>query len=38
MAALLLGMAWLMWVKAGQMGEYGDTTAQLKISQSPPST
>jgi TRAP-type transport system small permease protein len=34
-AALLLGMAWLMWVKAGQMGEYGDTTAQLKISQSP---
>ncbi len=34
-AALLLGMAWLMWVKAGQMGEYGDTTAQLKIAQSP---
>jgi TRAP-type C4-dicarboxylate transport system permease small subunit len=34
-AALLLGMAWLMWTKAGQMGEYGDTTAQLKIAQSP---
>jgi TRAP-type transport system small permease protein len=34
-AALLLGMAWLMWAKAGQMGEYGDTTAQLKIAQSP---
>jgi TRAP-type C4-dicarboxylate transport system permease small subunit len=34
-AALLLGMAALMWVKAGQMGEYGDTTAQLKIAQSP---
>ena len=33
--ALLLGMAALMWVKAGQMGEYGDTTAQLKIAQSP---
>jgi TRAP-type C4-dicarboxylate transport system permease small subunit len=34
-AALLFGMAWLMWTKAGQMGEYGDTTAQLKIAQSP---
>jgi TRAP-type C4-dicarboxylate transport system permease small subunit len=34
-AALLLGMAWLMWNKAAQMGEYGDTTAQLKIAQSP---
>jgi TRAP-type transport system small permease protein len=34
-AALLFGMAWLMWIKAGQMGEYGDTTAQLKIAQSP---
>lgn len=34
-AALLLGMAWLMWNKATQMGEYGDTTAQLKIAQSP---
>jgi TRAP-type transport system small permease protein len=34
-AALLLGMAWLMWSKAGQMAEYGDTTAQLKIAQAP---
>ncbi|HET9977911.1 MAG TPA: TRAP transporter small permease [Burkholderiaceae bacterium] len=34
-AALLLGMAALMWTKAGQMAGYGDTTAQLKIAQSP---
>jgi TRAP-type C4-dicarboxylate transport system permease small subunit len=34
-ALLLGGMAWLMWVKAGQMTEYGDTTAQLKIPQGP---
>ena len=33
--AALVGMAWLMWSKAGQMMEYGDTTAQLKISQGP---
>jgi TRAP-type C4-dicarboxylate transport system permease small subunit len=33
--ALLAGMAWLMWSKAGQMAEFGDTTAQLKIPQSP---
>ena len=33
--ALLLGLAWLMWTKAGQMGEYGDTTAQLKLPLSP---
>jgi TRAP-type C4-dicarboxylate transport system permease small subunit len=33
--ALLAGMAWLMWVKAGQMAEYGDTTAQLKLPQAP---
>lgn len=26
----LAGIAWLMWTKAGQMTEYGDTTAQLK--------
>ncbi len=26
----LLGVAWLMWTKAGQMVEYGDTTAQLR--------
>jgi TRAP-type C4-dicarboxylate transport system permease small subunit len=34
-AALLGGVAWLMWVKAGQMVQYGDTTAQLKIAQGP---
>jgi TRAP-type transport system small permease protein len=34
-AALLLGMAWLMWVKGGQMLEYGDTTAQLKLTLGP---
>jgi TRAP-type C4-dicarboxylate transport system permease small subunit len=34
-AALLLGMASLMWTKAGQMASYGDTTAQLKLAQSP---
>jgi len=33
-ALLLAGMAWLMWLKAGQMASYGDTTAQLKIPQS----
>jgi TRAP-type C4-dicarboxylate transport system permease small subunit len=32
---LLAGMAWLMWSKAGQMAGFGDTTAQLKIPQSP---
>ena len=31
----LAGVAWLMWVKAGQMTEYGDTTAQLEIMQGP---
>jgi TRAP-type transport system small permease protein len=34
-AALLGGMAWLMWVKAGQMVEYGDITAQLKLPLGP---
>lgn len=34
-ALLLAGMAWLMWAKAGNMVEYGDTTAQLKIPQPP---
>ena len=34
-AAALAGLAWLMWSKAGQMMEYGDTTAQLKIPQGP---
>ena len=34
-ALALGGVAWLMWVKAGQMSEYGDITAQLKIPQGP---
>jgi TRAP-type C4-dicarboxylate transport system permease small subunit len=33
--AALLGLAWVMWTKAGQMAEYGDTTAQLKLDLSP---
>lgn len=33
--AALGGLAWLMWTKAGQMAEYGDTTAQLKLSLAP---
>jgi TRAP-type transport system small permease protein len=31
----LLGLAWLMWGKAGQMASYGDTTSQLKLPVSP---
>lgn len=34
-AAALAGIAYLMWVKAGQLAEYGDTTAQLKMSLAP---
>lgn len=34
-AAALLGIAWLMWAKAGQMAEYGDVTAQLKLALPP---
>jgi TRAP-type transport system small permease protein len=30
-AAALLGLAWLMWSKAGEMAGYGETTAQLKL-------
>ncbi len=30
-AALLGGLAWLMWLKAGQMASYGDITSQLKL-------
>ena len=33
--ALLLGLAWLMAVKAGNMHIYGDTTAQLKLPLAP---
>jgi len=31
----LVGLAWLMWDKGGQMAEYWDTTAQLKLSLAP---
>jgi TRAP-type C4-dicarboxylate transport system permease small subunit len=34
-AAALLGLAWLMWDKAGQMASYGDVTAQLKLPLGP---
>ena len=34
-AGLLLGLAWLMFEKAGQMTSYGDTTSQLKLSVGP---
>ncbi len=29
------GLAWLMWLKAGQMASYGDITAQLKLPLGP---
>jgi TRAP-type transport system small permease protein len=34
-AALLAGLAWLMWTKGAQLAEYGDTTAQLKLPLAP---
>lgn len=34
-AAALAGLAWVMWLKAGQMAEFGDTTAQLKLTLAP---
>lgn len=34
-AAALAGVAWLMWVKGSQLGEYGETTAQLKMGLAP---
>ncbi|MFY9513220.1 MAG: TRAP transporter small permease subunit [Rubrivivax sp.] len=34
-AAALAGLAWLMWAKAGQLGDYGETTAQLKMGLAP---
>ena len=34
-SALLAGVAWLMWSKAGQMASFCDTTAQLQIPQPP---
>ncbi len=33
--ALLWGLAWLIWSKAGQLAEYGDTTAQIKLPLAP---
>ena len=33
--AALFGIAWLMFVKAGQMASYGDITAQLKLPLGP---
>jgi TRAP-type transport system small permease protein len=30
-AALLAGLAWIMWSKGAQMAGYGETTAQLKL-------
>jgi TRAP-type transport system small permease protein len=33
--AALAGIAWVMWTKAGQMVEFGDTTAQLKLPLGP---
>ena len=33
--AALAGLAYLVWQKAGQMVEYGDTTAQLKLPLGP---
>lgn len=34
-AAALGGVAWLMWIKGGQMLEYGETTAQLRLLKAP---
>lgn len=34
-AAGLLGLAWVMWAKAGDMAGYGETTAQLKLAKAP---
>jgi TRAP-type transport system small permease protein len=34
-AVAMAGLAWLMWEKAGQMAQYGDITAQLKLPLGP---
>jgi TRAP-type C4-dicarboxylate transport system permease small subunit len=34
-AASLAGVAWLVWLKAGQLVEYGETTAQLRLPMGP---
>ncbi|HPU52562.1 MAG TPA: TRAP transporter small permease [Burkholderiaceae bacterium] len=33
--AIILGMAWLVWLKAGKIAAYGDTTDVLKIPVAP---
>ena len=34
-SAAMAGIGWLMWLKAGQIARYGDTTAALKITLAP---
>ena len=34
-AATMLGLAWLIWLKAGKIAAYGDTTDVLRIALSP---
>ena len=34
-AATMLGLAWLIWLKAGKIAAYGDTTDVLRISLAP---
>ncbi len=34
-AATMLGLAWLIWVKAGKIASYGDTTDVLRITIGP---
>lgn len=33
--AVILGMAWMVWIKAGKIAAYGDTTDVLKIAVGP---
>ncbi len=34
-AAILLGITWIIWIKAGKIAAYGDTTAALQIKLAP---
>jgi hypothetical protein len=34
-AATMLGLAWLIWLKAGKIAAYGDTTDVLRIALAP---
>ena len=34
-AAVMIGLAWMMWLKAGKIADYGDTSQSLKIPLSP---